>query len=62
MFKKTILGSLFAGGLIIGGHCYYNKNKDLNYCSMINEYNINKCNLLSDNMKKNLINLLDKYK
>jgi len=57
MFKKTVVGSLFAGSCVVIGHCYYNKN---NKCSLVNEENIKNMNFLSDNVKNKLINLINK--
>lgn len=62
MLKKTILGSLFAGSCVVLGHSYYYSNKSWKDYNIINEENINKCNLLSDNIKKKLTDLLGKYK
>jgi hypothetical protein len=60
MLKKYILGSLFTGSCVVLGHSYYYSNKSWKDCN--SEENINKCNLLSDNMKKKLTDLLSKYK
>lgn len=57
MFKKTVVGSLFASSCVVIGHCYYNKNKK---CSLVNEENIKNINFLSDNVKNKLINLINK--
>ena len=62
MFKKIVSGSLFGGGCVILGHFYYYKNKNKNYndCIIINKENIEKSNLLTENMKINLIEILYK--